>query len=238
MHFFKSAATVALLAGACLVSAETGEKGDAPITEGNSDKIVYEAHVTSSNVKSAHLNFTGTEDGVGILIQACFTGLNASQPGPYPYHVHDFVVGAKGNCTATGAHLDPYLRGEVTPCDADAPETCQVGDLSGKHGKASLEARGSGTWCTSYVDKYLSLDPNDVAFIGNDRSIVVHNVNKTRIGCANILLVSGGSSGAKSYPSSNATTTGEPPIATGAAARLGTSGLALGVIFGVVAMLL
>ncbi|KAK6337395.1 hypothetical protein TWF730_002796 [Orbilia blumenaviensis] len=235
MHFFKSAASIALLAGACVVSAETGEKGDAPVTNGNSDKVVYEAHVMSSNVKTAHLNFTGTEDGVGVLVHACFMGINASQPGPYPYHIHDFLVGEGENCTATGAHLDPYLRGEVTACDAEAPETCQVGDLSGKHGKASLDAAGDGSWCTSYVDKYLSLDSSDVAFIGNDRSIVVHNINKTRIGCANIVLAATGGS---AYPSSNATTTGEPPIATGGATRIGASGIALGVILGVGAMLL
>ncbi|KAK6500208.1 hypothetical protein TWF481_010557 [Arthrobotrys musiformis] len=237
MHFFKSAAAVALLTGACVVSADTGEKGDAPVTTGNSDRVVYEAIVQSDNVKSARFNFTGTEDGVGILIQACFTGISSSQPGPYPYHVHDFVVGPNENCTATGAHLDPYLRGEVTACDAEAPETCQVGDLSGKHGKAPLEA-STGTWCTSYVDKYLSLDSEDVAFIGNSRSIVVHNVNKTRIGCGNILLVSEDFASPKSYPSSNATTTSDPPIATGGATRVGASGIALGAILGVGAMLL
>ncbi|KAF3080734.1 hypothetical protein TWF569_000061 [Orbilia oligospora] len=239
MHFFKSAATVALLTGAYVVSAETGEKGDAPITENNSDRVVYEAVFSSSNIKSARFNFTGTEDGVGVLIHACFTGVNASQPGPYPYHVHDFLVGPNGNCTATGAHLDPYLRGEVTACDADAPETCQVGDLSGKHGKASLEA-AKGTWCTSYVDKYLSLNSDDEAFIGNERSIVFHNVNKTRIGCGNIVLAKEQMSGGGSYPSANATatSTGEPPIATGGATRVGASGLALGAILAIGAMLL
>ncbi|RVD83903.1 uncharacterized protein DFL_005675 [Arthrobotrys flagrans] len=237
MHFFKSAAAIALLTGACVVSAETGEKGDAPVTTGNSDRIVYEAFVTSDDVESVRLNFTGTEDGVGVLVQACFTGISSSQPGPYPYHVHDFVVGPNGNCTATGAHLDPYLRGEVTACDADAPETCQVGDLSGKYGRASEDAR-EGTWCTSYIDKYLSLNSDDVSFIGNDRSIVVHNVNKTRIACGNIVLATDNFSGAGAYPSPNATSTGEPPIATGGATRVGASGLALGVILGVGAMLL
>ncbi len=41
---------------------------------------------------------------------------------------------ANGNCSATLAHQDPYIRGEIPPCNATAPETCQVGDLSGKHG--------------------------------------------------------------------------------------------------------
>jgi len=51
------------------------------------------------------------------------------------YHIHDEPVPASGNCTQTLAHLDPFIRGEDPPCDASAPETCQVGDLSGKYGK-------------------------------------------------------------------------------------------------------
>ncbi|KAK6355905.1 hypothetical protein TWF718_000284 [Orbilia javanica] len=241
MHFLKSAAAVALLTGAYVVSAETtGEKGNAPVTENNSDRIVYEAIVQSDDVQSVRLNFTGTEDGVGVLVHACFTGISETQPGPYPYHIHDFVVGEGGNCTATGGHLDPYVRRDDPPCDPEAPETCEIGDLSGKHGKASEEA-STGTWCTSYVDKYLSFDSEDVAFIGNDRSIVVHNANKTRIACGNIVLATsdytGGGTAAPS-PYSNATSTGEPPIATGGATKVGASGLVLGVILSISAMLL
>jgi hypothetical protein len=55
------------------------------------------------------------------------------------YHIHDYPVPADGNCTATGAHVDPFVRGEAPPCDASAPATCQVGDLSGKHGKPTNE---------------------------------------------------------------------------------------------------
>lgn len=51
------------------------------------------------------------------------------------YHIHAFPVPADGNCTGTLAHLDPYERGEVPTCDAASPATCQVGDLSDKHGK-------------------------------------------------------------------------------------------------------
>jgi len=40
-------------------------------------------------------------------------------------------VPADGNCSGTLAHLDPFIRGEKPPCDASAPQTCQVGDLSG-----------------------------------------------------------------------------------------------------------
>lgn len=53
------------------------------------------------------------------------------------YHIHDQPVPANGNCTATLAHLDPYVRGEQPPCDPTHPETCQSGDLSGKHGNVT-----------------------------------------------------------------------------------------------------
>ena len=48
------------------------------------------------------------------------------------YHLHVDPVPANGTCAATRAHLDPYERGEVPICNAAQPETCQVGDLSGK----------------------------------------------------------------------------------------------------------
>lgn len=50
------------------------------------------------------------------------------------YHIHVLPVPANGNCTETLGHLDPYKRGEIPPCDNTQPQTCQVGDLSGKHG--------------------------------------------------------------------------------------------------------
>jgi hypothetical protein len=50
------------------------------------------------------------------------------------YHIHALPVSSNGNCSSTDGHLDPYMAGETTPCDANKPQTCQVGDLSGKHG--------------------------------------------------------------------------------------------------------
>jgi Cu/Zn superoxide dismutase len=56
------------------------------------------------------------------------------------YHIHEKPVPADGNCTGTGAHLDPYKRGETPPCDASKKESCQVGDLSGKYGNITGNA--------------------------------------------------------------------------------------------------
>ncbi|EWC48978.1 hypothetical protein DRE_00283 [Drechslerella stenobrocha 248] len=244
MHF-STAALVVAAAAASSASAQavvTGSLGNAPVTTGNfGDKVVYRASFTGGNVGDVKMEFAGTPDGVGILVSACFKRINGSQPGPYPYHIHDFVVPENGNCTATGAHLDPYLRGDAIPCVPEAPETCQVGDLSGKHGDVPLAGRDE--YCTSYVDKFLSLNPADNAFIGNSRSIVLHNVNKMRIACGNIVRVEGVT---PTYPSYNGTTppnnvtstpTISPPIATGAASTL-KAGMALSAVIGAAAFLL
>lgn len=56
------------------------------------------------------------------------------------YHIHQFPVPADGNCTGTGAHLDPYLRGTTPACDSTKPASCQTGDLSGKYGAISANS--------------------------------------------------------------------------------------------------
>lgn len=90
-----------------------------------------------------------------------------------------------GNCTSTLAHLDPYSRGEDPPCQSSRPETCQVGDLSGKYGNITQYA-----FRETYVDPYTSLIEGTPGFFGN-RSLVVHFANKTRITCANFHRVEG-----------------------------------------------
>jgi hypothetical protein len=107
--------------------------------------------------------------------------------------------------------LDPYLRGETPPCDASKPETCQTGDLSGKHGNIT-EGQFSAEYVPTiyptpphfhrtnnfnrYTDLFLSTNPSDPSFFGG-LSFVVHLSNKTRIGCANFSMV-GGAGGAAS----------------------------------------
>ena len=89
-----------------------------------------------------------------------------------------------GNCAATLAHLDPFIRGEDIPCDPSAPETCQVGDLSGKWGDIQPQ---NNSYTTTYHDNYLALYEGPGAFFGN-RSFVLHFKNKTRIACGNFAL--------------------------------------------------
>jgi hypothetical protein len=118
------------------------------------------------------------------------------------YHIHEKAVPTDGNCTGTGAHLDPYKRGEKPGCDAEKPETCQTGDLSGKHGNITAQE-----FSGSYTDLYLATTPTDLSYLGN-LSIVVHLSNKTRIGCANFSVIAAGTPNATSKPVSVGTSSG------------------------------
>ena len=65
------------------------------------------------------------------------------------------------------------------------PATCEVGDLSGKHGTipSSNDTRLSVRYW--FTDNYISTNPGGGAFIGN-RSIVIHDAAGGRIACANL----------------------------------------------------
>jgi hypothetical protein len=102
------------------------------------------------------------------------------------YHIHVAPVPEGGNCTKTLGHLDPFIRGETPACDPSIPETCQVGDLSGKYGKIE-----SDPFSVTFVDPFTSTLEGPGAFFGN-RSFVVHFANKTRITCANFEAVGAG----------------------------------------------
>jgi hypothetical protein len=144
------------------------------------------------------------------------------------YHLHVAPVPENGNCTATLAHLDPFIRGETPACDKAQPETCQTGDLSGKYGNIP---EGQDTFATSFTDLYSSTLEGLGSFFGN-RSIVFHYANKTRVSCASFAKVAGNSSGAGTASESacsstdmahptghgNLTTTAGSPKATGNAA--------------------
>jgi hypothetical protein len=70
-------------------------------------------------------------------------------------------------------------------CNRAEAQYCQVGDLSGKHGKITPE---NGKYMTTYDDLYVSAIEGNPAFFGN-RSIVVHASNGTRLNCANFMMM-------------------------------------------------
>lgn len=163
-------------------------------------------------------------DGKGVQFKVNFSNL-PKEGGPFreflcsisscqvltytAYHIHVDPVPADGNCTKTLAHQDPFIRGEATPCDSSKPETCQTGDLSGKHGAVGVDG-----YEKTYVDPYLSIVEGPGSFFGN-RSFVFHFANKTRISCANFKLISKPDSGSTpSNCTSSAAGTGVMPTPT------------------------
>ncbi|KAJ9326575.1 hypothetical protein DTO027B5_189 [Paecilomyces variotii] len=155
---------------------------EAPIVRGNPTDVYYEVSLlykTSTKVRGWLIG-TPSKDGVGVEIRANFWGF--PDEGPYQYHIHEAPIPANGDCAAAGPHLDPYKRGETPPCDIDAPESCQVGDLSGKHGPIWI-APGEA-FVVKYTDFFLSTSPANPAYFGN-RSIVLHTANGTRLNCGN-----------------------------------------------------
>ncbi|CAN8098752.1 unnamed protein product [Discula destructiva] len=196
----------------------TGTLGNASVITNNPAGAAYiatlpatafnkNAYPNGGNVQGS-IQAVSSPDGRGVMFHVNFTNL-PSTGGPFLYHIHDQPVPASGNCTQTLAHHDPYKRGETSACDPTIPETCQVGDLSGKHGK--VELNGSATYLATYIDDFASTVDGIGAFFGN-RSFVFHFGNTTRITCANFVAVR--ASSAACNGSSPTTVTGRP-TATG-----------------------
>ena len=97
--------------------------------------LTVPAFFSMSSLPASHLSLS-------VLSVSCYSDADSfglfAHNSCEVYHIHDQPVPANGNCTATAAHLDPYIRGEIPPCDNTHPETCQVGDLTGKHGNVTV----------------------------------------------------------------------------------------------------
>lgn len=198
----------------------TGQLGDAEVTH-NPVGVSYTAVLPDRPNTKIRGEITGTSNanGTGVFWHVDFYGFPDPSLGPFLYHIHDQPIPASGNCTAALAHLDPYIRGEQPPCDPTKPQTCQVGDLSGKYG--NITADSNGEFETSYLDLFTSTIQGPASFFGN-RSIVVHTANTTRLTCANFELVSEShnSTDSANVGSSNSTPTSPPlPTFTGAASQ-------------------
>lgn len=139
----------------------------------------------------------------------------------FPRHIHTLPVPANGNCTATLSHLDPTNRGELYMCLPSRPETCQVGDLAGKHGG---KITTPGNFSTSFVDPYLSVQQGSPGFFGG-LGFVLHSGNTTRLTCANFELVGGAGNGTTGGNGTSPSQTGAmPPAFTGKAGKVSAAG--------------
>ncbi|CAN9088097.1 unnamed protein product [Alternaria alternata] len=213
---------ISVLAAASAVAAQSSTVIPAPVVTGNpiGAKYVGTLPPKEGSTLTGSIEATTGADGKGVKFSVSFAGLPETG-GPFMYHLHAKPVPADGNCTGTGAHLDPYMRGEVPGCDASKPETCQTGDLSGKYGNATEQ-----TFSAEYTDLYSATLPSDPAFFGA-LSFVVHLSNKTRIGCANFTMIDAGYGAAPSstgygaapssagYAASSSTGYAAPPLSTG-----------------------
>jgi hypothetical protein len=124
----------------------TGKLGNAQQISNNPQGAVYIAELpthqgirgslvaTSASVlgTSFTVNFANLPSEGGPFRK--FTDECASMLTTLVYHIHQEPVPTNGSCAGTGGHLDPYQRGESPACVMSSPETCQVGDLAGKHG--------------------------------------------------------------------------------------------------------
>jgi len=158
----------------------TGALGDAKEYKSQSQDKTYAVQFSTKGL-SGGITFNPTPDQ-GVKVVVAIYGL-PDVGGPFSYHVHDQPVPSDGNCTGTKAHLDPFIRGQVIHCDPKRPESCEVGDLSGKHGKIPISS--NGTYTSTYTDYYITLDQGVGAFIGN-RSVVIHTNDTKRYACADI----------------------------------------------------
>lgn len=130
-----------LAAAASIANAQSSTVTPAPKVTGNPAGASYVGTLPekAGSALRGSIAATTENDGSGVRFSVSFSGLPA-EGGPFMYHIHAKPVPADGNCTGTGAHLDPYMRGEVPACDASKPETCQTGDLSGKHGNFTAQS--------------------------------------------------------------------------------------------------
>ncbi|KAH3974479.1 hypothetical protein HBI56_086850 [Parastagonospora nodorum] len=170
---------------------------------------------------SGYIEGVGSPSGVRFTVKLQNLPEQAKY-GPFNWHIHALPVPADGNCTATLGHLDPTNRGELIMCDAAAPETCQAGDLAGKHGGKIMAA---GSFETAFVEKYLTTEtgsPFSFAGLG----FVLHSMNTTRLTCANFVQVNGTVGGNGTTPSATGPPAGE---FTGGAGKVGAALGALGV---------
>lgn len=176
-------------------------------------KVQYNPFVDST--VSGSIQAVGGPQGVSFSVN--LTNLpSQAQYGPFAWHIHALPVPSDGNCTATLGHLDPTNRGELVMCDAALPATCQVGDLAGKHGG---KITTNGSFATSFVDPYLSVQMGSPGFFGG-LAFVLHTGNTTRITCANFEMVGGNATGGANATTSMPSSTGSVPSQyTGAASN-------------------
>ncbi|KAK3363133.1 superoxide dismutase [Lasiosphaeria hispida] len=177
---------ISLLGAATLAACQTtngtvtGKMGDARQVKNNPVGEVWVATFNGSQGVKGTVTAVGATIGVNYTVDV--TGL-PTEKGPFSFHVHLKAVPESGSCADTGTHLDSFVRGTDPPCASASPQTCEVGDLSGKYGKVA-----GPTALKVFNDAYSALDKIMLGYIG-DRAIVFHDASSARIACATLRKV-------------------------------------------------
>lgn len=189
MHISSILTVFTVCLGSALAQITTGEKGNATVITDNPigkqvsgsppEKPFTAASSLDGNVEG-YVTVKSGPGGIGVDYIVKFSNL-PREGGPFPFHIHEKKVPDDGNCTSTGGHLDPFQRGDDPACDSDYPQTCEVGDISGKYGKIDKDP-----YEATFHDEFGSMNLGSNASIV-DRSVVVHFANKTRITCFNFV---------------------------------------------------
>lgn len=180
--------SIALLASHALAQSTPAVK----ITD-NQQGVWYTAELNSGPGNLAgFIGILSSVDGTGVRVSYDFRNFNLSDSLEYTYHIHEKAVPSYGNCNSTGMHFDKYGVGDDHVCNSKEPETCQLGDMSGKHGAITFASQTSNnSRADAYHDDYLSTIINNTAFFGG-LSVVVHRKrDKLRLACGNFALFSG-----------------------------------------------
>ncbi|KAH9818725.1 Cu/Zn superoxide dismutase [Melampsora americana] len=119
-------------------------------------------------------------DEVKVIISIAGLDKYSGATGPFPYHVHVNPIKNK-DCESALGHLNPFKLPETEVCNPKDFKSCEVGDLSGKHGKLTPAKP-----FRSYIDSQLKFSPEEFSFVG--RSVVIHDSNKKRIACGTIVF--------------------------------------------------
>jgi Cu/Zn superoxide dismutase len=159
--------------------------------------VIHAMNSTGPRMDCASLDFKYrtvearfTNGGVGgtITFQQAYSTANTTvkvdlvnvENNPNKWHVHKFPQATKDDCgpDSVGGHYNPLNVPLPYPSGSCVDGTCEVGDLSGKHGKIT-----SATFKESYDDASLPLFGKN-SVVG--RSIVIHASDGARMACADI----------------------------------------------------
>lgn len=161
------------------------------------------------NSINGDIKFNSLQNGsVQVIINLKNLPIDGS---PFSYHIHEASVPLNGSCSATLGHFNPN-DGNKTEClNEDDFSLCELGDLTTRHGTLN-----SGNNNQSYIDNYLSLNPNnDYFFADGSKSITIHYKNSSRLACANIkYFTTANNNNDTSENGSNSTSSSSAPIST------------------------